>query len=308
MNINYQKSINLISKFVLISLSFTGKVSLANESNLHEKCLTADDYEGCMSKINMHDNCLGATDYKGCMEYSKGSQNPQSRILDIVDCSQKLCTPEEAKGQVDNLGMKVIPGWWFSDNPVKRSSLFINSELYKVMVNNQFGRYINVQMVTRYYQEPQASTPGFSSSIGGGSTNCYGVGSSISCYTTPPTQLNIPGRAAVPGGVIQGSFDYILDCEDEVWGQHLNQRLIKSKNNKGKLRKWVKFSETDDKFVENLGISFCREEKDMIDDLKPSYFSLYKYKDIQKKTSSKPKNVGNINCESPVWKKKPRCN
>ena len=45
---------------------------------------------------------------------------------------------------------------------------------------------------------------------------------------------------------------YILDCEDEVWGQHLNQRLIKSKNNKGKLRKWVKFSETDDKFVENL--------------------------------------------------------
>ena len=308
MKINFFKSSILSFIFALLALSFTGKVSLANDSNMHEKCLKAVDYEGCMSKNSIHEKCLKAVDYEGCMEYSKGTQTSTSIRNKNVDCSQKICTPEEAKGQVDNLGMKVIPGWKFFDMPAKRGSGFTNPEVYKVKVNNQFGRYINLKMIIRYYQEPQAATPGYSSSIGGGSTNCYGVGSSISCYTTPPTQLNIPGRAAVPGGIVQENYDYILDCEDEVWGKHLNERLIKSKNNKGKLRKWVKFSETDDNFVKYTGITFCKNKKELIEYLQPSTFSLYKYKDIKKRTSSKSKNVGNINCDSPVWKNKPKCN
>ena len=308
MKTTYKKSINLISKFVLLTLSCSGKVSLANDSKMHQRCLKENDYERCMNKANLNEKCLKAADYEGCMEYSKGIQNSEINSIDFVDCSQKYCTPEEAKGQVDNLGMKVIPGWKFFDMPAKRGSGFTNPEVYKVRVNNQFGRYINLKMIIRYYQEPQAATPGYSSSIGGGSTNCYGVGSSISCYTTPPTQLNIPGRAAVPGGIVQENYDYILDCEDEVWGKHLNERLIKAKNNKGKLRKWVKFSETDDNFVKYTGMPFCKDKKELIEYLQPSTFSLYKYKDIKKRTSSKSKNVGNINCDSPVWKNKPRCN
>ena len=36
-------------------------------------------------------------------------------------------------------------------------------------------------------------------------------------------------------------------------------------DNKGKLRKWVKFSETDDNFVKYTGITFCKNKKELIE-------------------------------------------
>ena len=98
-----------------------------------------------------------------------------------------------------------------------------------------------------------------------------------------------------------------MDCEDEVYARFLKERLVKTINKKGKRKKWVMFSEAQDDLVKTQGISFCKTKKDMIEYLKPSSFSIYKYKDIKKKTSSKLKNVGNINCDSPVWKNKPKC-
>ena len=73
MKIYFFKSSNISFIFALLALSFTGKISLANDSNMHEKCLKADDYKGCMSKVSVHEKCLEASDYKGCMEYSKGT-------------------------------------------------------------------------------------------------------------------------------------------------------------------------------------------------------------------------------------------
>ena len=42
--------------------------------------------------------------------------------------------------------------------------------------------------------------------------------------------------------------------------------------------------------------------------IKNSDLYQYREKGIKKKGSSNKKNVGNINCDSPVWKNKPKCN
>ena len=152
MKINFFKSSNLSFIFALLALSFNGEISLANDSNMHEKCLKADDYEGCMSKINVHDKCLEAKDYKGCMEYSKNPGNfNNSGIIspNDIDCINRYCSPEEAKGKVDNPD-ESYSRLDFSDMPATRASG--KPEMYKVQVNGKYGRYIQFMSVVRFYQ------------------------------------------------------------------------------------------------------------------------------------------------------------
>ena len=50
--------------------------------------------------------------------------------------------PEEAKIYgTDNLGLRVLPGYYFADIPEKRAANFFSQPM-KLNVNGDFGRYI----------------------------------------------------------------------------------------------------------------------------------------------------------------------
>ena len=51
----------------------------------------------------------------------------------------------------------------------------------------------------------------------------------------------------------------------------------------------------------------CPDQR-VISNIEFSDLYQFREKGIKKKGSSNKKNVGNINCDSPVWKKKPICN
>ena len=182
-----------------------------------------------------HEKCMQASDYEGCMEFHNNDQS----ITKNVDCINKWCTPEEAKSyKEDNLGMKVIPDFYFKDTPVERASMHV-SPAYKLKVDGKYGEYIHFISLMRYYSEGTSGTSGYSTNIGGGYTNCTGYGSSISCNTSPPTTINIPGKSGTAPGIKQVKIDFIISCNDRKIAQHKNNRLVKTKGNNGKKRKWL---------------------------------------------------------------------
>ena len=58
---------------------------------------------------------------------------------------------------------------------------------------------------------------------------------------------------------------------------------------------------------ESIRNRVCPDQR-VISNIEFSDLYQYREKGIKKKGSSNKKNVGNINCDSPVWKKKPICN
>ena len=142
--------------------------------------------------------CLPAADFEGCVRsYTKSTKKVKVREFDL-------------------LGQPVIPNWIKIENPADKTVFYHNKLIKKVNARGEFGRYIGFDYLIRWYQEPQAGTSGYSTTIGPSYTNCSGVnttyGSTIGCTTTPGTTINIPGRSAVPGGVKQEKYITIIDC------------------------------------------------------------------------------------------------
>ena len=94
-------------------------------------------------------------------------------------------------------------------------------------------RYVAIGFRYRYYQSPTAGSPGSSTTIGSAQTNCYGYGSHVNCTTTPPAQINIPGRAPAPGGVRTFTVAWVYDCVDKTIGSYIDGKL------KGKWEKYL---------------------------------------------------------------------
>ena len=242
------------------SLKTSQKVNL---SELKKIKISGDFFED-----NNHESCLKASDYRGCMNYKKGIDdlNNNNEIID-VNCINNICSPEEAKiYSFDNLGLKVLPGYYFIDIPEKRSANYISKPL-KLNVNGSYGRYLHIQRIIRYYSE------GYSGSL----TTIPGIRSD----STPTINFN-PGK--IPG-IRQIVMNHIFDCEDKTTAKFDNNRLKKSQTSSERKKKWLNFDETKYDFINRLGISSCKKSKNYIMSLNFSPFDKFQKKEI--KSSSK---------------------
>jgi hypothetical protein len=258
--------------------------------------------------------CLAAADFEGCV--------------------RAYAQPAEKKQQLDFLGMELIPGWEvYEDRANNFVMYFDDKNVRKVKVRGVYGRYITFDYVTRYFQEYIPGTSGYSTTIGSGTTNCYGSGfgsgygygygsgfgynsgynSSANCITTPPATINIPGTSATPSGVRQYKTKIIIDCLER------KAKDIFITKGYSKNRKW--------KSIEGKGITqpIADLNCSKIQSLEASnYLKLEKGKPKEQdilaqqilpgsnpqeiiEMVSKLKRKG-VNCDSPVWKNKPRCN
>ena len=134
---------------------------------------------------------------------------------DFAGCVKAFTEKKENKGpNLDRFGMPVIEDAFVYDDTENNQIFYVNPNAMQVKVRGLFGRYIYYTYVSRWYQQAIAGTSGSSTTIGSGSTNCYGYGATMSCTTTPAPTINIPGRAAVPGGVRSEKVGVFIDCLD----------------------------------------------------------------------------------------------
>mgnify|MGYP001322246666 CR=1 FL=1 len=92
----------------------------------------------------------------------------------------------------------------------------------------------------------------------------------------------------------------------KVFTSFYNNKQERNKTKSGKKRKWVNFEEVDpSNAMAKSGIRACQSSRIDIMSLNKSYFQGFKPKKVNK--SSNKNNLG-INCNSPVWRDKPRCN
>ena len=282
---------------LLLLLSSSIKAE-ANNSN-HEKCLQAADYEGCM-------------DFQSTP--SKSNFNKK-----IVDCTKQVCLPEEVNQSTDNLGMKIIKGWYFYEDPVSRTARYYDPDLYRVNSGGETGRFFHQRMVLRIYTEGSSGRSGYLSSSGSGSANCtQGLYGSINCITTSPSITYIPGTPSTTPGVKQRVLDVIYDCEDKTVAEYWNNKIKKFEGLDGKKRKWHSWDNVKrfqrfsflghERRIGLLTKYVCQDINFKKVKIKDSVLTQFIKKGIKKRSSSNKKNVGNINCNSPVWKNKPRCN
>ena len=215
-----------------------------------DKCMNADDYSECMKKESAKKVCLEAADYVGCMNYETGKTTiknnvnrtrkltrKQERLLKLADefnkdkdCSNKnVCFGTGLEKDIFDL--PTFPETFYLQLPEDRIVTYYSMYAKDVKVKGEYGRYIDITYIKRYYQNPESGTSGYTSTIGSGTVNCSGYGSSINCTSTPPTTINIPGRAATPGGNVQNKSNLIIDCKDRT--------TIQWFEGKKKLGKWI---------------------------------------------------------------------
>ena len=128
-------------------------------------------------------------------------------------CFNDWCIAKRGK---DILGMPKIVGWAYMEVPEDRAVIYEDMDPYKVLVRGQYGRYIHLKKVTRWYQDPKAGRPGRYIGGGNATTNCYSSAGGVTCNSTINPGFYISARPAIPGGPLQLKADRIVDCEDKT--------------------------------------------------------------------------------------------
>ena len=253
--------------------------------------------------------CLEASDYEGCMDFYSSLKNKNRTIIE-KECIKRQCKPDEITQKTDNLGMKILKGFYFREDPVERYAGYYDFDnLYLVNSKGEYGRFLHARSVIRFYSK---GFEGYSAIVGGGATNCSTYGSSINCNSTSPRMINIPQKAAGPR---QNKVDYIYDCDDQTVAVYRENKLVKWENKKGRKKKWHKWEDfisiwTNSKSrIQTLeGVCNGNLESIKAANVSNSDFYLFEDKGPKKRNYKSSKNVDNINCNSPVWKNKPMCN
>ena len=255
-----------------------------------------------------HEKCIQAADYEGCMQFNSSLKQKNQTVIE-TDCTKKLCKPHEITQETDNLGMKILKGFYFKEDPIERYAMYFDLDnLYKVDSKGEYGRFFHARSVIRFYSK---GFEGYSSLVGGGGTNCSTYGSSINCTSTRPRLINIPAKEAGPR---QNKLDFIYDCKDKTVAVFEENKIKKWPDNKGKKRKWHKWVDFQSTWTTKSKIDIlagvCNGDFNAMKaaNVSNSNFYLFKEKGPKKRTYKNSKNISKINCDSPVWKNKPRCN
>ncbi len=269
----------------------------------------AKNYSYSKFENSRYEKCLKASDFKGCMDYEEKNSIVSIETQNISkDCSYEWCSPTETNSYIqDSSGKPLLKNHYFLDSPRSRSAYYI-SPIYKLRVNGQYGRFIHISYIFRNFLNARSGTSGYL--IGGSNKiDCYPTGSSYTspsytCSSQLPTY--IPGTPGRPSGVVQNTMDWIFDCDQEIFSQHFKGRFRKSVGRNGKKYKWIAFNNAKNNLINNSAIDFCRTNRFGINTLKPSGFLKFSNKKIKNPKGYSAINKG-VNCNSPVWKNKPRC-
>ena len=255
-----------------------------------------------------HEKCIQAADYEGCMQFNSSLKQKNQTVIE-TDCTKKLCKPHEITQETDNLGMKILKGFYFQEDPTERNAMYFDLDnLYKVNSKGEYGRFFHARSLIRFYSK---GFEGYSSLVGGGVTNCSTYGSSINCTSKRPRLINIPAKEAGPR---QNKLDFIYDCKDKTVAVFEENKIKKWPDNRGKKRKWHKWVDFQSTWTTKSKIDIlagvCNGDFNAMKaaNVSNSNFYLFKEKGPKKRTYKNSKNISKINCDSPVWKNKPRCN
>ena len=120
---------------------------------------------------DFHQRCLQACDYKGCMDFYCEGENTKVNQL-TKDCSKERCNPNDKKPLTDNLGMKVIQGWYFRNDPINRISYYWDPNIYKINSGGKTGRFFHTRGVIRYFRKGRSGTSGYFSPSGSQTIDC----------------------------------------------------------------------------------------------------------------------------------------
>ena len=171
------------------------------------------------SDSDAHQQCLDAKDYQGCMKFATG----QSQGSPDEDCPpDEWCTA--TKG-IDPLGKQKIVGWEMRYEPGARRVTYRRLTPQKVNVRGATDRYFEFELVVREEKDAVAAIASKTTSYGSATTNCTGYGSSIHCSTNSAPSITMPGRTGRAGGVYSYTALALFDCEERTWGLHLDGRL-----------------------------------------------------------------------------------
>jgi len=181
-----------------------------------------------------HDACLEAKDYEGCVKVKSGNATVSEKVCD----DNGFC---QANGEIDGNGHLMPKGWWCKSNGTAKMCLD-GANVKRVPHKGQPSRYIALEALIYEFKNATAGTAARSTTIGSAQTNCYGYGTSISCTTTPPATMTIPGTPGTTAGWVRFKVFYIRDCKDKTTAMYW----------KGKPRgNWIKKKDT------KLAAKFC---------------------------------------------------
>tara|TARA_B100000212_G_C27277538_1_gene491645 strand:- start:144 stop:827 length:684 start_codon:yes stop_codon:yes gene_type:complete len=227
------------------------------------------------------------------MDFYSGDDNPKVNKLN-KDCSKEVCYPNDLKPSTDNLGMKVIQGWIFADDPVERRSFYWDPTIYKINSGGETGRFFHMRSIYRYFRKGRSGTSGYFSSSGSQTIDCdqsyYGT---INCKTTSPSLDYVPGTPRRASEVIQKRKDMIYDCFDETVAEFTDNKIQRVKGLDGKKRKWQSWDNipegrisyrliTNKKEKMKLRNNLCKNIGVNQDVILPSDLLQYKEKGIKK--------------------------
>ena len=192
----------------------------------------------------VHNLCLEAKDYAGCVQ-SNGGQSPAG--MGGLDQNQdsglkENCSADNvcvAKPGTDQLGFPKVVGWTYKYWPSSNVVQYWRMPPMRVPHKGQPDRYVALNYIEHYYQQPIAATQGYYVEISPKKKTClptFGGGTWINgqwkpnpagktCTTTEAQKSWVPGTPAVEGGPRSRSWVQVFDCKDKTKAQYVNGRL-----------------------------------------------------------------------------------
>jgi hypothetical protein len=163
----------------------------------------------------LHQQCLKAADYQGCVKANSpiGTQKDE----------------QSSGGGVDRFGLPVLDAKRYeadSTNGTGDTDYYTDLSSYRMLLNRgKYGRYVAWEVVVRKHVEGTAGTSGYSVPVVGARTNCFGSAyggthggyGSSNCYTSPGLSMQVPGKTGMAAGPRQITITTVLDCVDRTF-------------------------------------------------------------------------------------------
>ena len=193
---------------------------------------------------DIHQGCLAASDYSGCIRSISGapSANPKRSNESDQSSNQEKCASTGvciAKPGKDQLGLNNVVGWHYFYNASDNFVRYWNVTPKRLPHKGQADRYVALSFVEHYYRQPIAATPGYYREITPAKTECrpnYLGGTWVNgkyqknvvgqtCTTSSPTKIWVAGTPGVPGGPQKRSWVTVTNCDDLTHPAYINGKL-----------------------------------------------------------------------------------
>lgn len=224
--INVKQSYYFISVFCLLLIPeslMQNKLLASNKNKLHEECLKAADYKGCLDTLEKYEINTN-------LPITKKNKLPnEDKCFGGVNAVDAWCIAGKGK---DLLGKSKLRGWFYRESPENQLTLYQSTDIKSLNVNNDFGRYITRKVIMRKYREFIADRAPQQRIKGGSYSNCT-VNSfgSINCFSSAPKTELYGGRTGQTEGVDEFHYSEIYDCDKK-------EKTLKSKFHKIDELKW----------------------------------------------------------------------